>query len=367
MSYKFIISGGGTGGHIFPAIAIANELKFRYPKSDILFVGAKGKMEMVKVPESGYDIVGLEVVGLQRRLTLKNLAFPIKLIKSLLNARKIVKDFNPNIAIGVGGYASGPTLRVAGQLGIPTILQEQNSYAGLTNKLLAKNAKKICVAYDGMNRFFEESKIVLTGNPVRIDIIDLAGKRDLALEHFGLNPSLKTILVIGGSLGARTINDSIKENIKTLELDNIQLLWQTGSMYYSEINNAVKESGIKTIFPKEFIKNMDFAYSVADLIISRAGALSVSELCIVRKPAILVPSPNVSEDHQTKNAKSLVDKKAALLVKDVDARAKLVKTALNLIGDEALCTELSSNIGMLAKPDAAVKIIDQIAEIINGN
>lgn len=367
MSYRFIISGGGTGGHIFPAIAIANELKLRFPQCKLLFVGAEGKMEMTKVPEAGYEIVGLEVVGLQRRLTIKNLVFPFKLLKSLFRARKIVKNFNPNIAIGVGGYASGPTLRVAGQLGIPTILQEQNSYAGLTNKLLAKKAKKICVAYEGMNRFFEAGKIVVTGNPVRNDIIDLADKRELGIKHFGLNPNLKTILVIGGSLGARTINESILDKLQELNNANVQLLWQTGSFYFSSINNSVSQSGFKSIFPQEFIRNMDLAYAASDLIISRAGALSVSELCIVKKPTILVPSPNVSEDHQTKNAKSLVDKKAAIHVNDVDARTKLVETALELIENKPLCDELTSNIGLLAKPNAAVDIVNQIVGIIKNN
>ena len=367
MSYKFIISGGGTGGHIFPAIAIANELKLNYPNAEILFVGAKGRMEMKKVPEAGYEIIGLEIVGLQRRLTIKNLMFPFKLMKSLKKAKKIIKDFKPAIAIGVGGYASGPTLRVAGNLGIPTLIQEQNSYAGLTNKLLAKKAKKICVAYEGMNAFFPGHKIVLTGNPVRNDILNTNNKKAQGISHFGLNPKLKTILIIGGSLGARTINESIKDKLSQIKLANVQLLWQTGSHYYSAMKKAVEEQACSTVFPQEFIKEMDLAYAVSDLIISRAGALSVSELCIVKKPVILVPSPNVSEDHQTKNATSLVDKKAALLVNDVDARTKLVELALDLVENKDSCSALSQNIGMLAKPNAAKEIIAEIKKIIEFN
>ena len=367
MSYKFIISGGGTGGHIFPAIAIANELKVNYPDSEILFVGAKGKMEMKKVPEAGYKIKGLEIVGLQRRLTIKNLLFPFKLLKSLSDAKKIIKEFNPDIVIGVGGYASGPTLRVAGKLGIPTLIQEQNSYAGLTNKLLAKNARKICVAYDGMDVFFPKKKIVFTGNPVRNDILNTTAKKAIAITHFGLNPNLKTILIIGGSLGARTINESIKDKLTQIKACNVQLLWQTGSYYYSAMKSAVDGEACSNVFPQEFINKMDFAYAVSDVIISRAGALSVSELCIVGKPAILVPSPNVSEDHQTKNAKSLVDKKAAIHVNDVDSHTKLVELALELVDNESFCNELSTNIKKLAKPNAAKEIVLEIKKLIVKN
>ncbi len=367
MSYKFIISGGGTGGHIFPAIAIANELKVNYPDSEILFVGAKGKMEMKKVPEAGYKIKGLEIVGLQRRLTIKNLLFPFKLLKSLSDAKKIIKEFNPDIVIGVGGYASGPTLRVAGKLGIPTLIQEQNSYAGLTNKILAKNARKICVAYDGMDVFFPKKKIVFTGNPVRNDILNTTAKKAIAITHFGLNPNLKTILIIGGSLGARTINESIKDKLIQIKACNVQLLWQTGSYYYSAMKSAVDGEACSNVFPQEFINKMDFAYAVSDVIISRAGALSVSELCIVGKPAILVPSPNVSEDHQTKNAKSLVDKKAAIHVNDVDSHTKLVELALELVDNESFCNELSTNIKKLAKPNAAKEIVLEIKKLIVKN
>ena len=364
MKNRFIISGGGTGGHVFPAIAIANELKRKQPEAEILFVGAKGKMEMKKVPEAGYSIVGLEVVGLQRKVTFKNLIFPFKLIKSILHAKKIVRNFNPEIVIGVGGYASGPTLRVAGKMGIPTLLQEQNSYAGLTNKMLAKKAKCICVAYNNMDKFFPNTKIVLTGNPVRNDILDLDNKHNDAISHFKLDPNKKTILILGGSLGARTINNSIKENIISLSEHNVQLIWQTGQYYFNEMKDAVKESKTEFINILAFIKKMDLAYAAADVIISRAGALSVSELCIVKKPVILIPSPNVSEDHQTKNAKSLVDNNAAIHVKDVDADTKLVDIVLELIENERQCNELSKNISLLAKPNAAKEISDEIFNII---
>ncbi len=365
MKNRFIISGGGTGGHIFPAIAIANEIKRKRPESSILFVGAIGKMEMEKVPESGYDIKGLEIVGLQRKLTLKNLLFPFKLIKSLVNAKKIVKEFNPDIAIGVGGYASGPTLRVTGKMGIPTLLQEQNSYAGLTNKLLAKKARVICVAYERMEQFFPIEKIKLTGNPVRNDILDLKDKREAAIQHFDLADNKKTILIIGGSLGARTINDSVKNGLSEFANSPYQLIWQTGSYYFEDIKNAVNASNCDSVHPFKFIKKMDLAYAAADVIISRAGALSVSELCLVKKPVILVPSPNVAEDHQTKNAKSLVDKYAAIHVEDVDAATKLVDIVFELIENEKKCMDLSKNISMLAKPNAAKDIVNEIFQIID--
>ncbi len=365
MMPRVIISGGGTGGHVFPAIAIANEIKRIQPESEILFVGAKGKMEMQKVPEAGYKIIGLEVVGLQRRLTFKNLAFPFKLLKSLRSAKKIITDFNPNIVIGVGGYASGPTLREASKKGIPTLLQEQNSYAGLTNKLLAKSAKCICVAYDNMEIFFPENKIVLTGNPVRKDILDLTHKRKDAISHFNLDSNKKTILILGGSLGSRTINNTIKDKLKILKDQPVQLLWQTGKYYFTEMESAVKANNCQAVFPLAFIKKMDLAYASADVIISRAGALSVSELCLVKKPTIFVPSPNVSEDHQTKNAKSLVNKNAAVHVEDNDARTKLVEIALDLIHNEARSSELSDNIAKLGKPDATEKIVKEVFKIID--
>lgn len=365
MNNRFIISGGGTGGHIFPAIAIANEIMRNRPDSSILFVGAIGKMEMQKVPEAGFDIKGLEIVGLQRKLTLKNLSFPFKLFKSLKSAKQIIKEFHPEIAIGVGGYASGPTLRVAGKMGIPTLLQEQNSYAGLTNKLLAKNASAICVAYENMEQFFPERKIKFTGNPVRSDILEIDNKKQLAVEHFGLDPKKKTILIIGGSLGARTINNSIKNGLEKFSKSSYQLIWQTGSYYFNEMKEAVSSTNCMSVKPLEFIKKMDLAYAAADVIISRAGALSVSELCLVKKPVILVPSPNVAEDHQTKNAKSLVNKNAAIHVKDVDAGTKLVDVVLALIENEQKCDELSRNISLLAKPNAAKDIVKEIFQIID--
>jgi len=368
MSLKVVISGGGTGGHVFPAIAIAKQINFELPDAEILFVGAKGKIEMQKVPESGYKIIGLEVVGLQRKLTvkniLKNLIFPFKLLKSLNRARQIIQDFNPDIAIGVGGYASGPTLRVAGKMNIPTLLQEQNSYAGLTNKLLAKKASSICVAYDGMDKFFDKKKIIFTGNPIRKDILNNNQNRNEAISHFNLDINKKTILVIGGSLGARTINLAIKDKLELLNKNNVQVLWQTGKYYFDDMASVVKTKEYKNIHPKAFIKRMDLAYGVADIIISRAGALSVSELCVVKKPAILVPSPNVAEDHQTSNAISLVNKKAAVHVKDIDADTTLVEKVLNLLNDEYKCAELIENISALARPDATEKIVNEIFKIV---
>jgi len=361
---RIIISGGGTGGHIYPAIAIANAIKELEPNAEILFVGANGKMEMEKVPQAGYNIKGLDVVGLQRKLTLKNLAFPFKLLKSLNAAKKIVKDFNPDIAIGVGGYASGPTLKMAERLNKPTLLQEQNSYAGITNKLLAKKAKKICVAYDNMERFFPKDKIVLTGNPVRKDILDVSKKREEAIAHFGLDTSKKTILIIGGSLGARTLNNSIKNNFDLLNKEEVQLIWQTGKIYDTEMQKATEENGNKDIHAMPFIARMDLAYAAADIVISRAGALSVSELCLVKKPCVLVPSPNVSEDHQTKNAQSLVNKNAALLVKDNESITKLVPTVLGLLKNEGLQADLVKNIALLGKPNAAKNIANEVLLII---
>ncbi len=361
---RVIISGGGTGGHIFPALAIANAIKEKYPDADILFVGANGKMEMEKVPAAGYPIKGLDIVGFQRKKIWKNWNFPFKLWSSLKAAKKIVKDFNPQIAIGVGGFASGPLLRQAGKLGVPTLLQEQNSYAGVTNKILAKKAMKICVAYDNMEQFFPKEKIVHTGNPVRKDILSLEGKREEAISHFGLNPEKKTILIIGGSLGARTINNSIASGLKELSKSGVQLIWQTGKIYFEEMKKLADENQDDNIKPMAFINRMDLAYSAADVVISRAGALSVSELCLVKKPCVLVPSPNVAEDHQTKNAKSLVDKNAALLVKDIDAHANLVTCILSLLEDEHKMNELKTNIATLGKPNAADDICNEILKII---
>jgi UDP-N-acetylglucosamine--N-acetylmuramyl-(pentapeptide) pyrophosphoryl-undecaprenol N-acetylglucosamine transferase len=367
MKPRVIISGGGTGGHIFPALAIANGIKERFPDADILFVGANGKMEMEKVPAAGFPIKGLDVVGFNRSKLWKNWNFPFKLMNSLNHAKTIVKEFKPDIAIGVGGYASGPLLRQAGSLGVPTLLQEQNSYAGVTNKLLAKNATKICVAYDHMERFFPAEKIVYTGNPVRKDILTISTKRQEAIIHFGLEDTKKTILILGGSLGARTINNSIKANLETLKLNHIQVLWQTGKLYFEEMKSAVSQSDNTNCFPLAFIDRMDLAYAAADVVISRAGALSVSELCLVQKPCILVPSPNVAEDHQTKNAKSLVDKSAALMVKDSEALTNLVPCVLSLLEDEAQMSALACQIGKLAKPDATAEIVNEIVKILEEN
>lgn len=361
--YKVIISGGGTGGHIFPAIAIANAIKLKYPDTEILFVGAEGKMEMEKVPAAGYKIVGLPIIGIQRKLTLQNLKVPFKLLYSLIKARKIIKEFKPNVVVGVGGYASGPLLKIATKMGVPALLQEQNSYPGITNKLLAKTVQKICVAFDGMEQFFPKDKIIFTGNPVRQDIVDLTNKREKGLVEFGLSPDKKIVLVIGGSLGARTINESIEGGLDVLAKNNIQLLWQTGKGYAdkaAESVKAYKENGLVTM---PFISTMDLAYAVADVVVSRAGALSVSELCLTQKPSILVPSPNVSEDHQTKNAMALVNHKAAILVKDIEANQTLITTLLDLVNNESLQSELKNNIAKLAKPDAANVIADEVIKL----
>jgi len=358
-----IISGGGTGGHIYPAIAIANKLKDRYPETDILFVGAKGKMEMQKVPDAGYNIEGLWISGLQRKLTFKNILFPIKLISSMLKTRKIIKKFSPDVVIGVGGFASGPTLKTAAKFGIPTLLQEQNSYAGLTNKLLAKKAKSICVAYDNMDVFFPKDKIVVTGNPVRNDILDIDKKKQEALKFFSLNDQKKTLFCFGGSLGARTLNESMIKNLQNLINADIQVIWQIGSFYFKEFEERLKDIELKDVRTFEFLREMDLAYAAADVVISRAGALSISEICITGKPAIFVPSPNVAEDHQTKNAMALVREKAAMLVKDKDAIANLVPEALKLIYNDGLKKTLSANIKRFAKPNAAQDIVTEVIKI----
>ena len=365
-TYRFIISGGGTGGHIYPAIAIANQIKAVQPSADVLFVGAQGKMEMQKVPEAGYPIIGLPVAGLQRRLTLKNLSFPFKLLRSLRKASKIIKDFRPDVAIGVGGYASAPILRTANKRNVPTVVQEQNSYAGLTNKMLGQRADKICVAYAGMDQYFPKERVKNLGNPVRTDIITGEVDRAEAMEHFGLNASKKTIVVLGGSLGARTINDSIIAKIDQLAVESdIQVLWQTGKLYFEEMTNKHHASKAENVKPVEFIKEMNLAYTAADIVISRAGALSISELALVGKPVIFVPSPNVAEDHQTKNAMALVNEEAALLVKDIEAREKLVPEALQLMKNEALKSKLSTNIKTFAKPNATKDIVNEILELLN--
>lgn len=364
--FKIIISGGGTGGHIFPAIAIANAIKEKYANTAILFVGAEGKMEMEKVPAAGYEIIGLPIMGLQRRLTLQNLKFPFKLLSSMLKAKKIVKEFQPDVVVGVGGYASGPLLKAATNLGIPALVQEQNSYPGITNKLLAKKVQKLCVAYSGMERFFPKEKILLTGNPVRQDIKNLVAKRERGLEHFGLESDKKIVLVIGGSLGARTINESIEMGLNNFGENNIQLLWQTGSWYADKAKEAVVKCPSKGVKTMPFIGRMDYAYAVADVVISRAGASSISELCLAAKASIFVPSPNVAEDHQTKNAMALVNQNAALLVKDRVSKSELIPTLLRLIKNEMEQEKLSVNIAKMAYADAANIIADEVIKLVRG-
>ncbi|RAU81666.1 undecaprenyldiphospho-muramoylpentapeptide beta-N-acetylglucosaminyltransferase [Pontibacter arcticus] len=362
--YRIIISGGGTGGHIYPAVAIANQIKTVNPAAEILFVGAKGRMEMTRVPDAGYKIIGLWISGLQRRLTLDNLSFPLKVASSIRASYKIIKDFKPDAVVGVGGYASGPLLYAATARRIPSLIQEQNSYAGITNKLLAKRVDKVCVAYPGMENFFPSDKLVLTGNPVRSDIMESHLKRNEALAHFNLNEAKKTILVIGGSLGARTINQSIAAGLDQLVAAGYQIIWQTGKTYFPEAEKlaATKtEAGIRAF---DFIKRMDLAYSVADIVISRAGALSISELCLAGKAVILVPSPNVAEDHQTKNAMALVQQHAAILVRDADASQQLINKALALAEDEAEQKILAGNITRMAKPNAAAEIVNELLKLI---
>jgi UDP-N-acetylglucosamine--N-acetylmuramyl-(pentapeptide) pyrophosphoryl-undecaprenol N-acetylglucosamine transferase len=359
-TYRILISGGGTGGHIYPALAIANAWMDKHPDSEILFVGAQGKMEMQKVPEAGYSIKGLPVTGLQRKLTLANLSFPIKLWRSLRMASKIVKEFQPQLVVGVGGYASGPVLYAAQNKGIPTLLQEQNSYAGLTNKLLAKKAAKICVAYPEMERFFPKEKLKLTGNPVRKDLLDLAGKREQGIQVFGLDPTRKTVLVLGGSLGARTLNQAMLKHMVDLEKEGYQVLWQSGKFYFKDMELALDKAGLTHIHLREFIREMDLAYAAADVIVSRAGALSVSELCLVGKPVIFIPSPNVAEDHQTKNANACVKQDAAVLLADVDAVANFKEYIDDLLQHEGKAQALATAIKKLARPDAANALVHEL-------
>ena len=362
---RVIVSGGGTGGHIFPAVSIANAIKAEYPDAEILFVGAEGRMEMQRVPAAGYKIIGLPIAGFDRKNLLKNVVVLYKIAKSQWKARKIIKDFKPHVVVGVGGYASGPTLKTAGQMGIPTLIQEQNSYAGVTNKLLAKSAKKICVAYDGMERFFPAEKIIKTGNPVRQNLLDAKVTKAEATESFGLDPKKRTVLVIGGSLGARTVNESILQHIEDIrEAKDVQFIWQTGKYYSEEIHMALaKEDPVENMKVTDFISNMDNAYAAADLVISRAGASSISELCLLKKPCILVPSPNVAEDHQTKNALALSTKGAAIFVKDSDARNELIPLALKTVVDDAQLASLSENVGKLAYHDSAKKIADEVVKL----
>lgn len=360
---RVIISGGGTGGHVFPAIAIADALKAVAPETVILFVGANGKIEMEKVPKAGYKIEGLNITGFQRKLSLKNLAFPFNLAVSMMKAVLIVRKFRPDIAVGVGGYASGPVLKIANTFGIPTVLQEQNSFAGVTNRILASKAKAVCVAYDGLERFFPKDKIIFTGNPVRKDILDNKINAIQAKQSLGLDQNKKTVLIFGGSLGARTINEAVLANADVLlGLDNVNIIWQVGKMYFEEYKNCLlaNRNDIK-ILP--FIENMDVAYSAADIVVCRAGALTISELAILGKAAILIPSPNVAEDHQTVNAMSLVHKGAALLVKDTEAKEKLVTEIQGLLNDETQKSGLENNILYFARPQAAKQIAAEILKI----
>jgi len=361
-SRNIIISGGGTGGHIFPAIAIANAIKKRFADVDILFVGAKGKMEMSKVPEAGYPIIGLWISGFQRRLTIKNLMFPLKLISSLLKARSIIKKFKPDIVIGVGGYASGPTLNMANRLNISTLIQEQNSFPGVTNRLLAKKVNRICVAYDHLEKYFPAEKIVLTGNPVREEVVNIEGKLEEAQNFFGLNAKMKTVLVVGGSQGAVSINKSIAANIEMFAENNIQLIWQTGKSYYKEANDIIINSD--NIKVHEFINRMDLAYAAADLVISRSGAIAISELSLVKKPVIFIPLPSAAEDHQSKNAKALVDENAAYLIKDNEAEIELPKLLKYLINNDMKLKEISANMSKFASPNATELIVDEIEKLI---
>jgi UDP-N-acetylglucosamine--N-acetylmuramyl-(pentapeptide) pyrophosphoryl-undecaprenol N-acetylglucosamine transferase len=361
---KIIISGGGTGGHIFPAIAIASEIITRKPDAEILFVGAEGRMEMEKVPQAGFNITGLPVEGLHRRLTIKNLNVIFKFLKSLKKAKKIVQSFKPDVVVGVGGYASGPLVRMASKLGIPVLIQEQNSYAGITNRLLAHKANTICVAYEGMEKYFPADKIVITGNPVREEVTKIENKRQEALKYFGIKEDKPVILVLGGSLGAKTINESILRNISLIENERINWLWQTGSLYFNDIRQKIGAKALHNLIYTDFINRMDLAYALAEVIVSRAGACTISELCLVGKPVILVPSPNVAEDHQTKNAMALVNRNAARLIRDNEAINKLVPAAIELIKTKDVCTTLSDNCRNMALKNATSKIVDEIFKLI---
>jgi UDP-N-acetylglucosamine--N-acetylmuramyl-(pentapeptide) pyrophosphoryl-undecaprenol N-acetylglucosamine transferase len=360
---RIIISGGGTGGHIFPAVSIANAIKAKRPDAKILFVGAKGRMEMQRVPAAGYEIKGLPICGFDRKHLLKNFAVLFRIWKSQRMAKKIIKDFKPMAAVGVGGYASGPTLNVCSKKGIPCLIQEQNSYAGVTNKLLAKKAQKICVAYEGMERFFPADKIIMTGNPVRQNVLDTTLSVEEARSMFNLAPEKKTILLVGGSLGARTINESVLQNLDLIEKSGVQFIWQTGKFYHEDIVNQLKDKDLPMLHVTDFISNMGAAYKAADLVISRAGASSISEFCLIGKPVILVPSPNVAEDHQTKNAMALVNKDAAIYVKDADAPKILIQKAIEIVGDASKMASMSENIKKLGLKNSADVIADEVIKL----
>lgn len=372
---RIIVSGGGTGGHIFPAISIANAIRQLRPEAKILFVGAEGRMEMQRVPDAGYEIIGLPVAGFDRKRLWRNVSVLIKLIRSQWKARKIIKKFKPQVAVGVGGYASGPTLKMAATMGIPTLIQEQNSYAGVTNKLLAKQAKKICVAYEGMDRFFPQEKIILTGNPVRQTLVTEQVNREDAAKHFGLDPNRKTVLIIGGSLGARTLNETMIANLNMIQAHpEVQFIWQVGKIYIDQVKEALRaysgelvcNSHIATmpnLYVNDFIKHMEYAYGIADLVVSRAGAGSISEFCLLGKPVILVPSPNVAEDHQTQNALALVRRDAALYVKDAEAKEQLVELAIETVKDNDKLQALNRNILEMALPDSAEIIAKEVLRL----
>jgi len=360
-NYKIILSGGGTGGHIYPAIAIANELKSRFPDAEFLFVGASDRMEMEKVPQAGYEIEGLWISGLQRKLTLKNLMFPFKLMVSLLRSRKIIKTFQPDVAIGTGGFASGPLLKVASSKGVPSLIQEQNSYPGITNKLLGKKVDSICVAYEGLEKFFPKEKIILTGNPIRKDLLDVEHKHIKGKDAFTLIHSKHTLLVLGGSLGARRINELIESELDYFQTLNVQLIWQCGKLYYQQYKQYNKLDNVQV---HAFLNNMDMAYAAADIIISRAGASSVSELCVVGKPVIFIPSPNVAEDHQTKNAKSIADKGAAVLIKEIDLDEQFENEFSEVLNSKEKREDLSKNIKELALVNATKDIVDEVEKLL---
>jgi UDP-N-acetylglucosamine--N-acetylmuramyl-(pentapeptide) pyrophosphoryl-undecaprenol N-acetylglucosamine transferase len=361
---RVIISGGGTGGHIFPALAIANEIGKRYPDAEILFVGALGRMEMEKVPAAGYKIIGLPVTGFPRKPGVKMLTFVVRLMKSNRLAQKIINQFMPQIAIGVGGFASGPLLRAAAKKGVPTLIQEQNSYAGITNKLLGKKANTICVAYDKMGRYFPKEKIVFTGNPVRECLLNQVDNNLEAIDFFSLRNPEKVILIVGGSLGARSVNNAVLKNISLIAKSDVEVIWQTGSIYYREILEKMKDATPENLHIHEFLTRMDLAYAAAGVVISRAGAGTISELCLVGKPSILVPSPNVAEDHQTKNAKALAEKGAAVLIPDAEIEKKLLQEAIRLLKDKEACKKLSENITKLARPDATRHIVDEVEKLL---
>lgn len=358
---KFIISGGGTGGHIYPAIAIANELKARFHDAEFLFVGANDKMEMHKVPQAGYPIEGLWIAGIQRKLTFQNMMFPFKLLSSLWKSKQIIKKFKPDVVIGTGGFASGPLLQMANSQKIPTLIQEQNSYPGITNKLLSKKARVICVAYENLERFFPKEKIVLTGNPVRSDLLDVATKRDEAIDYYQLDKNKKTLLILGGSLGARRINQLIEHEFQYILNQNIQIIWQCGKLYSDTYKKYSNKQNLQVL---DFIDRMDLVYAVADFIISRAGASSVSELCLVGKPTIFIPSPNVAEDHQTKNAQAIAAKNGAILLKESELEAQFQTVFSDLVANEKKQIELGQNIKMLAKPNATKEIVEEIIKLV---